>query len=61
MRGLMRRGIQVILGGVPAAPRVLERAGFSSEEGKLVVCEHFEDAVALARLLVPPSTPPPPA
>jgi SulP family sulfate permease len=58
VRGLVRRGIQVILGGVQPQPlRVLSRAGWASEEGKLVICEHFDDAVALARLLVPPAPP----
>jgi hypothetical protein len=62
VRGLVRRGIQVILGGVQPQPlRVLERAGWTSEEGKLVICAHFDDAVALARLLVPVGAPPPAA
>jgi SulP family sulfate permease len=62
VRGLVRRGIQVILGGVQPQPlRVLERAGWASEEGKLVICAHFDDAVALARLLVPLGARPAPA
>jgi SulP family sulfate permease len=56
---LQRSGILVILGGVQPQPlHVLERAGWRTEEGKLVLCESFDDAIALARLLV--STPPEP-
>ncbi len=56
---IQRSGILVILGGVQPQPlRVLERAGWRTEEGKPVLCESFDDAIALARLLVP--TPPEP-
>jgi sulfate permease, SulP family len=49
---LVRRGVQVILGGVnPQPAALLERAGWRSEEGRLVICESFDDALALARLL----------
>ena len=49
---LARRGIVVILGGVnPQPAALLERAGWQSEEGRLVICESFDDALALARLL----------
>jgi SulP family sulfate permease len=49
---LARRGIVVILGGVnPQPAALLERAGWRSEEGRLVICESFDDALALARLL----------
>jgi sulfate permease, SulP family len=52
---LARRGIAVIVGGVnPQPAQVMERAGWRSEEGRLVICESFDDAVALARLLAPP-------
>jgi SulP family sulfate permease len=51
---LQHRGVQVILAGVQPQPaRVLERAGLRSEEGRLVICESFDDAIELARLLVP--------
>jgi SulP family sulfate permease len=51
---LHQSGVMVILGGIQAQPaRVLERAGIRSEDGKLVLCESFDDAIALARLLVP--------
>ena len=44
----------MILGGIQQQPaNVPERAGIRSEDGKLVLCESFEDAIALARLLVP--------
>jgi SulP family sulfate permease len=52
---LQRSGILVILGGVQPQPlHVLERAGWRTEEGKLVLSESFDDAIALARLLVSP-------
>jgi SulP family sulfate permease len=52
---LRHAGVAVILGGVnPQPAQVLERAGWRSEEGRLVICEHFDDAIALARLLAPP-------
>jgi len=52
---LARAGIAVILGGVAAQPaEVLARAGWKSEEGRLVICDRFDDAIALARLLAPP-------
>jgi hypothetical protein len=52
---LARHGIAVILGGVnPQPAALLARAGWESEEGRLVICERFDDAVALARLLAPP-------
>jgi hypothetical protein len=45
----------VILGGVNPQPAgVLQKAGWRSEEGRLVICESFEDAIALARLIAPP-------
>jgi SulP family sulfate permease len=54
---LHRAGVMVILGGIQSQPaRVLARAGIESEDGKLVLCESFDDAIALARLLLP-STP----
>lgn len=52
---LERAGVAVILGGVnPQPAQVLARAGWQSEEGRLVICERFDDAVSLARLLAPP-------
>lgn len=49
----------MILGGVNPQPAgVLQRAGWQSEEGRLVICESFDDAIALARLLAPPPKPP---
>ncbi|CAG0983780.1 C4-dicarboxylic acid transporter DauA [Myxococcaceae bacterium] len=51
---LHRAGTMVILGGLQPQPaQVLERAGIESEDGKLVLCESFDDAIALARLLLP--------
>ncbi len=51
---LRRTGVMVILGGIQPQPaRVLARAGIESEDGRLVLCEGFDDAIALARLLVP--------
>lgn len=51
---LRRSGVMVILGGIQPQPaRVLAKAGIESEDGKLVLCESFDDAIALARLLVP--------
>jgi SulP family sulfate permease len=51
---LSRHGVTVILGGLNPQPAgVLERAGWKSEEGRLVLCESFDDAVSLARLLAP--------
>jgi SulP family sulfate permease len=53
---LARHGVAVILGGVNPQPAgVLRKAGWRSEEGRLVICESFDDAIALARLLAPPS------
>jgi SulP family sulfate permease len=55
---LHRAGVMVILGGVQRQPLgVLRRAGWESEEGRLVLCESFDDAIALARLLVPKPRP----
>jgi sulfate permease, SulP family len=51
---LVRRGVRVILGGVnPQPAELLERAGWSTEEGRVVICPSFDDAIALARLLEP--------
>lgn len=51
---LRRSGVRVILGGVQPQPaEVLARAGIESDEESVVVCERFDDAVALARLLPP--------
>jgi len=51
---LRRRGMRVILGGVrPQPAELLARAGIESDEDRVVVCERFDDAVALARLLPP--------
>jgi SulP family sulfate permease len=51
---LVRRGIRVILGGVnPQPAELLERAGWRTEEGRVVICPSFDDAIALARLLEP--------
>ena len=55
---LHRAGVMVILGGVQPQPLgLLHRAGWRSEEGRLVLCESFDDAIALARLLVPAPRP----
>ena len=54
LRRLQHAGVLVILGGIQAQPaRVLARAGVVSQDGKLVLCASFDDAVSLARLLVP--------
>jgi SulP family sulfate permease len=54
LRRLHHAGVLVILGGIQAQPaRVLARAGVVSVDGRLVLCASFDDAVALARLLVP--------
>jgi SulP family sulfate permease len=51
---LVRRGVRVILGGVnPQPAELLERAGWSTDEGRVVICPSFDDAIALARLLEP--------
>ena len=51
---LIRRGIRVILGGVnPQPAELLERAGWRTEEGGVLICPSFDDAIALARLLEP--------
>jgi len=51
---LRRSGVRVILGGVqPQVAELLTRAGIESDEDRVVVCERFDDAVALARLLPP--------
>lgn len=51
---LRRSGVRVILGGVQPQPaEVLAHAGVESDEDRVVVCERFDDAVALARLLPP--------
>jgi SulP family sulfate permease len=55
---LSRHGVAVILGGVnPQPAALLERAGWRSEEGRVVICESFDDAIALARLLAPKARP----
>jgi SulP family sulfate permease len=51
---LRRGGARVVLGGLQPQPaEVLARAGIESDEDRVVVCERFDDAVALARLLPP--------
>lgn len=55
---LHRAGVMVILGGVQPQPAsLLARAGIESEDGRVVLCESFDDAVALARLLLPSAAP----
>jgi SulP family sulfate permease len=47
---LHRMGVLVILAGVQPQPaQVLERADLREEEGRLVVRESFEEAIAIAR------------
>lgn len=47
---LQGAGIYVILGGVQPQPgRVLEKAGWQDEDGKLAIRHGFEEALALAR------------
>lgn len=59
LQRLHQSGVMVILGGIQPQPaRVLARAGIESEDGRLVLCESFDDAIALARLLVPGAPPP---
>ena len=55
---LHRSGVMVILGGIQPQPAaVLARAGIESEDGRVVLCESFDDAVSLARLLLPSAGP----
>lgn len=57
---LHRAGVQAILADVRSQPAgVLASAGLPSEEGRLARCESFDDAIALARLLVPAAASPP--
>jgi len=54
LQRLHRDGVMVLLGGLQPQPAsVLAHAGIESEDGRLVLCESFDDAIALARLLVP--------
>ncbi len=54
LQRLHQSGVMVILGGIQPQPAgLLARAGIESEDGRLVLCESFDDAIALARLLVP--------
>jgi SulP family sulfate permease len=54
LQRLHQSGVMVILGGLQPQPAgLLARAGIESEDGRLVLCESFDDAIALARLLVP--------
>jgi SulP family sulfate permease len=54
LQRLHESGVMVILGGIQPQPaQVLARAGIESEDGRVVLCASFDDAIALARLLVP--------
>jgi sulfate permease, SulP family len=56
MTRLHRMGVLVILGGVQPQPvQVFARAGLRDEEGKLIVRESFDEAIVLARVLLPSS------
>jgi SulP family sulfate permease len=55
---LRHSGVLVILGGVQPQPAaLLARAGITSEDGARVICESFDEAVDMARILAPPPAP----